>query len=142
MIRRLRSHNATAASALDVLCARETIREIFDAMTIQQFVVAALLFDGMATAHIADALNITPAAVSHRRKQAQDRVARTMPHVNAEHLLGDVLARKWQPKRERDNEREAGGTCSVCGRSVHYRKAKCKWCAQRERRERERGEAT
>ena len=135
-------NHASSATALDWVCATETIREIFDAMTPQQFVVAALLFDGMATTRIADALNITPSAVSMRRKQAQDRVARTMPHVNAEHLLGDVLARKWQPKRERDNEREAGGTCSVCGRSVHYRKTRCKWCAQRERRERERGETT
>ena len=105
----------TSSSALDVLCARETIAEIFDAMTPQQFVVAALLFDGMATTRIADALNITPSAVSMRRKQAQDRVARTMPFVNAPHLLGDVMARTWQRQKEQRRD-EWAGTCSVCGR--------------------------
>ena len=137
MIRHLHSRNATAGSPLDVLCATETIKEIFDAMTPQQFVVAALLFDGMATTRIADALNITPSAVSMRRKQAQDRVARTMPFVNAPHLLGDVMARTWQRQKEQRGD-EWAGTCSVCGRDVYYRSTRCRQCAQRERRERER----
>ena len=134
-------NHASSATALDWVCARETIAEIFDAMTPQQFVVAALLFDGMATTRIADALNITPSAVSMRRKQAQDRVARTMPHVNAPHLLGDVMARTWQRQKEQRGD-EWAGTCSVCGRDVYYRSTRCRQCAQRERRERERSEVT
>ena len=129
----------TSYTALDVLCAEETMMEILGAMTWEQREVAAALYYGMTTTRIADALNITPSAVSMRRKQAQDRVARTMPHVNAEHLLGDVMARTWQRQKEQRRD-EWAGTCSVCGRDVYYRSTRCRQCAQRERREREREE--
>ena len=131
----------TSYTALDVLCAEETMMEILGAMTWEQREVAAALYYGMTTTRIADALNITPSAVSMRRKQAQDRVARTMPHVNAEHLLGDVMARTWQRQKEQRGD-EWAGTCSVCGRDVYYRSTRCRQCAQRERRERERSEVT
>ena len=95
-------------TALDVLCAKETVRDIFDAMTPQQFVVAALLVDGMTIKQIAAKLKLTHWAICVRRNRAQERVARTMMHVHAEHLHGDVISREWwrngsRGRRRREN---------------------------------------
>ena len=99
MIRHLHSRNATAGSPLDVLCATETIREIFDAMTPKQLVVAALLFDEMPTWEIADALEVTFEAVAYHRRMAQRRVVSALYHGNAEELAGDVYSRTWKAQK-------------------------------------------
>jgi len=99
MIRRPIFHNATATSALDVLCARETIREIFGAMTPKQLVVAALLFDEMPTWEIADELGVEFATVTHHRRMAQRRVVSALYHGNAEELAGDVYSRTWKAQK-------------------------------------------
>ena len=108
LITALKLRNRTAPSALDVICATETIREILDAMTAKQLVVAALLIQGWTLREIADELStderpVTWQAVAHRRRAAQERVARTMIHVNAEHLAGDVMARRFWKKERRNH---------------------------------------
>ena len=98
----------TAPSALDVICSTETMAEIIDAMTPQQLTVAGLLWLGMTLREIADELSedgprITWQAIQCRKDQAQQRVASTLYHCNAEHLHGDVLSRRrWGYRKERE----------------------------------------
>ena len=132
----LRLHNLTAPSALDVVCSTETMAEIIDAFTPQQLVVAALLIDGMMPAEIARELGESIQFVCYRRKAARERVARTMYHRNAEHLLGDVLSRRWKSRKLQDYHKDRA-SCPDCGRAIHARSTRCQPCAQIERRRKE-----
>lgn len=132
----LRLRNLTAPSALDVVCSKETIREIIDAMTQGQLIVAALLVDGMQPVEIAAALGESIQVVCGRRRTAKDRVARTMYHRNAEHLLGDIESRRWKSRNLKDYHRNRGA-CPDCGRVIHRRSTRCNSCAQKARYSRE-----
>ena len=144
----LKLRNLDAPSALDALCAQETIEEIFEAMTPQQLFVALCLTENWTLRDIANELSdneryqghydITWQAIACRRRQAQERVARTMYHRNAEHLVGDVMARRFVAKERRDR---SVPVCLDCGRPIHRRSKRCESCAQTERRRREREEA-
>lgn len=136
MIRRLKRQNAGAVNALNWLCCVETMREILDAMTPQQLVVAALLVDGMQPVEIAAALGESIQVVCGRRRTAKDRVARTMYHRNAEHLLGDIESRRWKSRNLKDYHRNRGA-CPDCGRVIHRRSTRCNSCAQKARYSRE-----
>ena len=139
MIRRLKRHNAAAVNTLDWLCHIETMREILDAMTPQQFVVAALLVDGMTPMEIARELDESIQLVCCRRKAARERVASAMYHKNAEHLHGDVLSRTRKVRKLKDYHQDRG-KCPDCGRVIHRRSTRCNSCAQRARYRREREE--
>ena len=135
----LNLRNRTAPSALDWLCAKETMAEILDALTPQQLVIAALLADGMQPLEIAEEEGISLEAVHQRRRRAQMRVAGALYHANAEHLHGDVLARAWPQSKAHHGPYMA--ICCDCGREIYHRSTRCQSCAQLERRRREREEA-
>ena len=112
-------------SALDVLCAKETITEIFQAMTPHQLLLAACLLDGMRPARLAEELDVSRSAITARQKNAQERVARAMLYANAMHLHGDVLARTW---KEQETYREYP-TCVDCGQRISVRSTRCQRCS-------------
>lgn len=138
LLHHLRLRNAAAPTALDWLCSVETRREILEAMTPQQFVVAALLIDGMTIKQIADELDITIQAVCSRRKMAKLRVIRALYAAGDIALIGDVMSRSGSPRK---NKPRGSATCCDCGKPINERYRRCSPCANREN-VRKRWEAT
>ena len=136
MIRHSKHWNPGAVNALNWLCCVETMREILDAMTPQQLVVAALLVDGMTLKQIGVELDITFQAVEHRRKAAQNRVARSVPPE----LMGDVLSRG---QRLLGDTRRNAARCNDCGAPIWKMKGRhrCRLCGTIERERKRREEA-
>ena len=135
LVRSLIHANVAAPSTLDWLCSVETMREILQAMTQEQFVIAFLVTEGMTLHEIGDRLGMTYQGVAWHREQARERIARNVPEV-----MGDVLSRhgniRSSTSKYNDDwhnyDSRFTGICADCGRAVYAVSKRCKPCAMRE----------
>ena len=143
MIRRLKRENAAARTALDVVCAKETICDIWIAMEPGQLEVAEMLLDGMTMAEVAERLGITRQAVWYRLARARENVARYLFQKHAPELMGDVLMRDRRLRTPQwvHDKREGQAVCVDCGKPIHSRSTRCNRCSMIARYRKRKGEA-
>lgn len=97
------------------------MREIFDALTVDQLVVVKHCLDGKTKRETAEFLGLEPATITYHFTEAKQRVARAVPH-----LMGDVLIRKAKPAARRD--KPTPRYCVDCGTKVARRSTRCRPC--------------